>query len=744
MENKILRLLVVDDSPDDAEVVLSAFRKAGYLLKSQLVSDLGAFQAAIEKGECDVVVAEYAVPHFGASVALEKLKLAAPYTPFVVFTRAIGDADLLKIMRAGAHDVVLKKEPARLVPAVERELRVSAERRQYRQATQSLAEMENKHRAVIEGAREAICYSQDGMHLDANRIYLQVFGYENLDDLEGVPVMNLVDKPDHARFKEYIRKSGGSGGPPQEFTAVRKDGARFDAEIAVSPITINGEACTQIVVVDISKRKAVENKLHYLNQHDALTGLYNRQYFLQELGKTVEHAKQAGATGALIYFDFHQMKQLNKQLGHATGDRLLLKATRTLRETLGENVVLARIGDYEFGAILADGGKARLEESTGALRKALAGLSFTEGGQTHKCDCHFASALIGKGVESGHKLLAGLYRSTEPAPVKPVPAATSAAAATAPPKAAPAPAAAAAPKAPAAQPAVRPPAPAAPAPAVAAELKAPSEWQDRIASALAKDGFQLAYQAIINLHGDPAEYFEVLVRMQGRGDELITAGQFMTHAAETGQSAEIDRWVVCQALQALAELHGERRGSTFFVNLAPTVLADTQMLPLLQQTLRATGVPPQHLVLEIDESVLVAAGAAASGFVRNAKRLGVQLSVDNFGRQPVALNYLKDLPIDYLKIDGALVANARDPVGLAALKGVVEVAKSIEKKVIAKSVESAQMLSALWNLGIDYVQGNYFQQTDAGTDDEFEGETTLSSETGVPQWAAGSSQKRAK
>ncbi|BAU49444.1 diguanylate phosphodiesterase [Sulfurifustis variabilis] len=740
MEKKILRLLVVDDSPDDAEVVLSAFRKAGFLLKSQLVADLGAFQAAIEKSAWDVVVAEYAVPHFGAAVALEKLKQAAPDTPFVVFTRAIPDADLGKIMRAGAHDVVLKKEPVRLVPAVERELRVAAERKQYRQATQSLAEMENKHRAVIEGSREAICYSQDGMHLDANRMYLDIFGYESLAELEGVPVMNLIDKADHARFKEYIRKSGGSGGPAQEFSAVRQNGERFPAEITVSPITINGEACTQIVVVDVSKRKAVESKLQYLNQHDPLTGLYNRQYFLQELAKSVERAKQSGATGGIIYFDFHQMKQLNKQLGHATGDRLLLKATRALRETLGENVVLARIGDHEFGAILADAAKARLDECTGALKKTLAGLSFSEGGQVHKCDCHFATALIDKSVANGHKLLAGLYRSTEPAPAPAV----------APKPASPAPTRAAAPRAEPATPATEatPPA-AAPAPAAAAPVpppgggpKAPSEWHDRIATALAKGAFQLSYQPIINLHGDPAEYFEVLVRMQGRGDELIAAGQFMTHAVETGQAADIDRWVLRQALQALAELHREHRGSTFFVNVAPTALGDGQLLPLLLETLRETGVPARHLVLEIDESALTAGGAAAGAFVRNAKKAGVQLSVDNFGRDPAALNYLRDLPVDYLKIHGELVSKARDPVGLASLKGVVEVGKSIEKKVIAKNVESAETLSALWNLGIDYAQGNYFQQAEGATDYD-EAETTLS-ESGVPNWAAASSQKRAK
>ena len=223
---------------------------------------------------------EYTLPHFGAQLALDLIKRARLDVPFIVVTRNIRDADLIKIMRSGAHDVVLKNQSARLAPAVERELRVTEERRQFRQMSQTLNEVENKNRAIIEGSREAICYCQDGMHIDANKTYLEMFGYEDLSELEGVPVMNLVEKSDHVRFKDFLRKAASSNPPPpQEFLAAKKDGGHFHAELAVSLIVLNGENCTQFVVIDISKRKAVENRLQYLNQHDPLTGLFNRHHF---------------------------------------------------------------------------------------------------------------------------------------------------------------------------------------------------------------------------------------------------------------------------------------------------------------------------------------------------------------------------------------------------------------------------------------------------------------------------------
>ena len=176
MEKKILRLLVVDDSPDDAELAVATLRKAGFMLKNQRVQDLASMQAALDKGPWDIVLSEYTLPHFGAQLALDLVKRAHLDIPFIVVTRNIRDPDLVKIMHNGAHDVVMKSQAARLAPVVERELRVTEERHQLRQMTQTLQEVENKNRAIIAGSREAIGYCQEGMHIDANETYLELFG----------------------------------------------------------------------------------------------------------------------------------------------------------------------------------------------------------------------------------------------------------------------------------------------------------------------------------------------------------------------------------------------------------------------------------------------------------------------------------------------------------------------------------------------------------------------------------------
>ncbi|MEK7734595.1 MAG: response regulator, partial [Pseudomonadota bacterium] len=200
VEKKILRLLIVDQSPDDTELAVTAIRKCGYMLKTQRVQDLAGMQAAIDKGQWDVVISEFSLPHFSAQMAHDLLKKAGREPPFIILTRAISDNDLVAAMRSYAQDVVMKERVVKLAPVIERELRAADDRRRLHDATARVQESENKSRAVIDGSREALCYLQDGMHLDANHTYLDLFGYESLEALTGVPVMNLIDKADQKRF----------------------------------------------------------------------------------------------------------------------------------------------------------------------------------------------------------------------------------------------------------------------------------------------------------------------------------------------------------------------------------------------------------------------------------------------------------------------------------------------------------------------------------------------------------------
>jgi diguanylate cyclase (GGDEF)-like protein/PAS domain S-box-containing protein len=717
VEKKILRLLIVDDSPDDAELASTVLRRHGYMLKQNRVQDLPGLQTALDKGHWDAAVCEHALAHLNPQIAYDTIKRAGLDLPFLILARAVSDEDTVKVMRAGAHDVVLKSQIARLGPALERELKAAEDRRQLHETQQKLREVESKSRAIVEGTLEALCYLQDGMHVEANGAYLELFGYANLEELTGVPVMNLIDKTDQARFKELLRKPPSDRPEPQEFIAVKHDGTRMPIEATLSAITLSGEKCLQLLVSDISKRRAVETKLQYLNQHDPLTGLYNRHHFLQELGKAVEQARR-GEVATLLYMDLEQLTEINEAVSYAAGDRLLIKVARLLREHLGEQALLSRFGGDEFAALIHGRDETAVAAIGETLRKALKESSFSEGDKTYRCDCKLAVTRVERNAESAQKVLSDLYRSIQ----RTAPAAAAAAAVAA---AAQAPVAAAAPQAPAQS----KPAPAAPA-------VEDNDWPARLQQALDKDSFTLVYQPIVNLHGEPAEFFEVRVRLVDK-DRQITAGDFLPAAEKCGLSAMIDRWVVRNGIEALASLHRDGRDANFFVHLSGSAFKDADLLPSVIRWLREASVRPDHLVFEVDETAVHANPAGAATFVKAARKIGAHVAVDNFGRNLNKSDYLRDLPVEYLKVDGRLIRDlAADPVSQAALRAVVQAAQNLGLKTVAKSVEKAENLAALWNFGVDYVEGHYFEGNEGARDFGTPEEATLSSEDLTPpSWA---------
>lgn len=727
MEKKILRLLIVDQSPDDTELAVTAIRKCGYMLKTQRVQDMAGMQAAIDKGQWDVVISEFSLPHFSAQMAHDLLKKAGRESPFIILTRAIPDNDLLAAMRSYAHDVVMKDQAIRLAPVIERELRAAEDRRQLHEATARVAETENKSKAVIEGSREALCYLQDGMHLDANKTYLDLFGYQSQDALAGIPVMNLIDKDDQKRFKDFLRKPPSDNAAAVGFNAVREDGSRFPVELTLSPITLNGETCLQLMVSDVGKRKAVETKLQYMNQHDPLTGLYNRHYFLQTMNKIVEQVKQGKGMATVLYMDMQQLKHINQSVNYAAGDRMLIKVARLMRDHLGEDTTLARFGGDEFAALLHKGeseSRRIAEQMLDALRKT----AFTEAGKSFHCDCHLSVTAVERDVESAQAVLARAYQAALAmhAPAKPADAAAPASHA---PAAVPVPIAE---KPPAPAPVVKPAAPA----AKVAEVRSGGDpWLTRLQQAVDRESFTLIYQPMISMSGESDEYYEVLVRLVGENGELVPAGKFMPAAEKTGLCAVIDRWVIRNAVEALGSLHRDGRPATFFVNLSTTAFKDADLLPSVIRWLREASVKPGHVVFEANESQFLAQPQSAATFIRAAGKLGAGFSIDNYGHHLADDAHLNDLPVGFAKIDASFLKKlSADPASRDALKAVVAAAQAHRFKTIAKCVESAESLAGLWSFGLDYVQGEYFESAEAQA--EADQHTTLSSDgNSAPSWA---------
>ena len=291
-DKDLLRVLTVFDESESAEQLIKVLRNAGEIVRDIRVEDDEDMEKAISENPLDIILAKQKLPIFSAKQALEVLQKNGRDIPLVVITDTNESNACLAELKAGARDAVSTNQPERLLHIVRREVTDLKNRKGLRRTEQMLHESEKRARNLIDSSRDAIAYVHDGMHIYANQAYLEMFGYESLDDVEGMPILDMVGSTDHSKLKDFLRNyaKGQSKDDSLNIQAKHTDGHTFETAMEFSRASMEGEACTQIIIRDRSNSKELEQQLDVLSKQDLLTGLYNRTYFLDRVDKLISQA----------------------------------------------------------------------------------------------------------------------------------------------------------------------------------------------------------------------------------------------------------------------------------------------------------------------------------------------------------------------------------------------------------------------------------------------------------------------
>jgi len=704
--NKILRVLILDESPDDAEQASVVLRQAGYMLKTQRLETGVAVEKNLDNSQWDLILCGHGMPNLPARQVVELVAHKQPFTPVIVLARRIADNELRQLMQAGARDVIIKGQWGRLLPAVERELAVASERRAWTETRTAMDQLEARYRSMIEASLEAISYVQDGMHMDANPSYLKLFGYENIDLLKETPLLNLIDKQDQARFKTALRKPEGAE-KSLEFLAVAANGTRIPIEVALNPLAIHGEQCVQVVATDISKRKALETKLQSMHQRDPLTGLSNRTHFVSALGDAL---KTPG--GVLFGLTVNQLAALNQTLGHTACDRLLVQIARQLRELTGNQTPVARITGGQFAVLLDAKAAAGAEALAKKFSHMISTLSASEADRSMKPDVSIQQLQLDARHKDKQVIMDEVFKSDGQAtPTSLIPKVAKVAAV---------PASHSKPQpaevhAPAYQPSTS---------------RSTANWGEAVQNALAHNQMQLLFQPIINLHGEPRCLYEAQLMLRTLDGKVITAAEYLPSAEALGLGGKLDRSLMLSVIDTLSKYRLDGRPGIVFVGLTSAAVQDSALLAAIQMHIKATGLDASDLILQLDEAVLAQHPDAAGHFIESARSMGMGICVDNFTSQAVSTESLSAMNIDYFGINCGLGGLKGD-----ALFGAIDAALSLDRMTVAKWIEDDHVFTELFSRGVHYVQGDYLQPASPGLDYSFESEQTLASDVpSAPSW----------
>jgi len=395
MENT-LKVLVVVDAAEDAQLVARELARGGFSVKFRRAANAQALRAALDGSPWDVILCDYTLPGFDGLQALQVVRESGLDTPLLMISARVGEEAAAAAIRAGAADFLLKENLARLAPAVKRELAEAGRRRERRRSEKELREKLDFIQVLIDTLPTPIFYNDPkGLYLGCNRAFEEQIGLKK-GEIVNKSVHDILP-PDLAALytrgeEELVR---GAGPRTFEGSIVCADGENRDV-IFYSAVFNNSDSSVGGVVgalLDISERKRSETRLRYLSTHDMLTGIYNRAYFDEEFERLKKGRK---FPVSIVMADVDRLKETNDQLGHAAGDELLRHTAEVLKGAFRREDVAARIGGDEFAALLPNTDEVALVEAMERLQQHLTASNAERGRQPLSLSIGAATARSGE------------------------------------------------------------------------------------------------------------------------------------------------------------------------------------------------------------------------------------------------------------------------------------------------------------------------------------------------------------
>ncbi len=515
-------------------------------------------------------------------------------------------------------------------------------------------------------------YNNEGKFLRWNDNLEKVSGY-NRDEIAQMHPLDFFMTKDQHTVKEKISEVFERGEAYIEADFLTKGNGTVPYFFTGKRIVIDNVQCLVGMGIDITERKYAEEQLSYQASHDALTGLINRHEFERRAERLLSTIKKGKSEHAMCYLDLDQFKVVNDTCGHAAGDELLRQLAIVLHHEVRKRDTLARLGGDEFGILMEHCSLEQAYRVADSLLKAIQDYQFAWEGHSFKVGVSIGLVAITEATSSLTTLLIQadaacyvakdlgrnrihVYQAED---------------------------------------------------ASLAQRHGEMQWVTRIQHALETDRFCLYAQSIVPLDKRTDKHYELLIRMIGDKGEIIPPGAFLPAAERYNLITKLDYWVVEKAFNLLIDNPVFLEQVNFIsINLSGPSLVDKNFQDFVVEQFESTKVPADKMCFEITETAAISNLNIANAFINRINVMGCRFALDDFGSGLSSFAYLKNLPVDYLKIDGMFVKDiVDDPIDHAMVKSINEVGQIIGMQTIAEFVENEMIKGMLKEMGVDYAQG---------------------------------------
>jgi EAL domain-containing protein (putative c-di-GMP-specific phosphodiesterase class I)/GGDEF domain-containing protein/PAS domain-containing protein len=667
-------LVVLSRQQDPVEIINSTLRSAGYPVHCTWVRDVAGLGDALGQiGPRLIFLCVTDVDE--TTAALDARRRHSTQVPVILVRDTISEADLTQAVELGAQDIVSLESRPRLQAVAGRELHLSRLDHALAGTLASARQYRDQMKAFMIGSADAIAHVQEGIVVDVNPAWAELFGHDEASALLGQPLMDLFQQRSHAALKGALvaAAQGRWSDHSLHAVALMPGGTELPVQIELERFEFAGDPAVRLLVP--TQRRDIETLTRQLEEalrFDTATGLLKRAAFFEQAGAQAAQTLKAGLR-AVIYLEPDRLAALEGELGTLVVEDLIEGIGQQLRSQLQPGDTAGRVTPRGFALVVERGNARDLDAWLARVLQRMSEVTCAAGRPSVPITCSAGATLL---RAHGELLDAPLQASIK--------AARAAAAA-----------------------------------GGSRQLRheqhgdkpeldeADRTWAARIKSALMANRFRLVQQPIASLVGDGAAMVDLVVRMlDDKGGEVLPT-EFLAAAQRTDLLKNIDRWVVGAAMSYCAA----RKPHRVFVRLSRDSLRDQTLGTWLQQQLRASGVDPRHLVFELPEELATSHLKDTKALQALVCPLGFGLAIENFGGRRDSSRLLSHVPVNYVKIDGALMQGlANDPSLQEQVKELVERAKAAGATTIAERVEDANTMAVLWQLGVEFVQG-YFVST---------------------------------
>ncbi len=678
-ETTAVHILVVDRSMNNADLWASALRNEGTAAHANIVSNEDEYTRMLENEPVDFIIFVKSIPGLDFDLSLSLHQDIDSEAVFMVIDDGNQKLEIAQLMANGVREVIPANNIKLFVQIILKELGDLRNRRALQSLRIQLKEAEHRCTALIDSSRDAIAYVHEGMHVHANQSYLEMFGYSHFDDIEVLPIMDMISEEKQADFKSLLRMLNNQEKPMQiETECEREDETTFHATMTFSPAHVDGERCTQIQIVDKTYEKEMEEKLNALSVQDAHTGVANRQLFMDGLTQALEETQKRGV---LMFIQIDNFRELQNTVGITNTDEILVEVAELIAEFRAENNLLARFGDNSFS--LYNPTVAKEVEVTEVLAdniiKKIAEHQYDSAEQFIQLQASIGIAFYHP--ESGfdsHRLLDSSMRAAEKAGEDDkggyliyqfaqggTPEGD----------------------------------------------QANNEMVGVIKQALAEQNFHLMYQPIVSLPGDSRENYAVTSRLcrKDGDDEPIMPAQFIPIASASGLMKEIDQSVIRMGIEELSKQRATGRKTCLFFPLSANSITNKELLLWIVDCLREFSAKGAWMTFQIMVTDYKEHIKEAKQLIEGLKKIRCRVSLTQFDGSPSSFSLLKQSDnIDIVRYTPELTLNiAADQDKQEFLTKITEELTKDNFKTIACQIEDANSLAVLWSVGVNYIQG-YF------------------------------------